>query len=178
MAGKARAAVRKLYKNAFAPQERMPFWLMTLMAKRKDTQFDAYYAEDSLCALAYLATVNELTFLMFLAVEQSMRSRGYGSAVLEEIERQRPGAKTLVSIERCDAPAGDTEQRLRRRRFYERNGYEQTGYLIEMAKQQQEILIRNGAFEPQEFLAFFRAYGNGTLKPKIWRAEDEAGRER
>lgn len=62
-------------------------------------------------------------------------------------------------------------QRLRRRQFYLRNGYAQTGYLVELSAQKQEILLPNGAFDPEACFAFFPKYSNGAMRPPIFRAK-------
>ena len=157
--GRESREVKKLYQSAFSREDRMPFWLMVLLAKRKDTVFTSFYDGDTFCGFAYLATALQVTFLMFLAVEPALQSRGYGSAILEHMESLRPGGKTIVSIERCDEHAGDDAQRLRRRQFYERNGYQRTGYFIDLGGKEQEILMKNGAFDREEFLA------------RIWQAD-------
>ena len=71
---------------------------------------------------------------------------------------------------RCYAAAGNAAQRLRRRQFYLRNGYAQTGYLVELSGQKQEILLQNGDFDPEECFAFFQKYSNGAMRPPIFRA--------
>ena len=43
----------------------MPFWLMLTMAKMKNTEFLSFHDEDTLCGFVYMATVNNLTFIMF-----------------------------------------------------------------------------------------------------------------
>ena len=50
---------------------------------------------------------------------------------------------------------------------------------IELSGVEQEILIRGGVFDPDEFAAFFKAYSNGTMHPRIWReeADQQSNRE-
>ncbi len=93
----------------------------------------------------------------------------------------------MVSIEHCDDSAvlGLTD-RIRRKRFYQKNGYTdigylielaktqeeiliKNGYLIELAKTQEEILIKNGVFDQEEFSGFFKKYSDGSMKSKIWK---------
>ena len=124
-----RRRVREIYRASFPREERMPFFLMCLLAKMPQTQFLAFREGEQVCGFAYMAVLDGMEFLLFLAVDPALRSRGYGSAILREIAALYPDCKRLVSIERCDAPADNAAQRLRRRQFYLRNGYAQTGYL-------------------------------------------------
>lgn len=166
-----KAKIKEIYTYSFLKEDRMPFWLMLIMAKMKNTEFLSFHDEDTLCGFAYMATENHITFIMFLAVDQNIRSRGYGSRILSKIQSIHPDNKIIVSIERCDEDAKDIGQRLRRRQFYAANGFIQTGYLVELANKKQEVLIKNGEFDMDEFSCFFRKYSNSTMKPKLWRMD-------
>lgn len=116
---------------------------------------------------------------MFFAVERSLRSKGYGSAILREIQSRYPDKKIIISIESCDESAPDIVLRKRRKAFYLRNGYRETGYFMKLNGVVQEIIITNGEFIKREFRLFFALYSNGTMWPKIWeRAAIERRQER
>ena len=166
-----KAKIKEIYTYSFLKEDRMPFWLMLTMAKMKNTEFLSFHDEDTLCGFVYMATVNNLTFIMFLAVDQNIRSSGYGSRILNKIQSIHPNNKIIVSIQRCDEDAKDIEERLRRRQFYADNGFIQTGYLVELANKKQEVLIKNGEFDADEFSCFFRKYSNSAMKPKLWRMD-------
>ena len=114
------------------------------------------------------AVNRKMIFIMFLAVDESLRTKGYGSAILKEIKNRYPDKKIMVSIEPCDDSAPDIEVRKRRKAFYRKNGYGETGYMIKLSGVVQEIMITNGDFDKKEFLLFFIFYSNGTVWPKIW----------
>ena len=114
------------------------------------------------------AVNRKMIFIMFLAVDESLRTKGYGSAILKEIKNRYPDKKIMVSIEPCDDSAPDIEVRKRRKAFYRKNGYGETGYMIKLSGVVQEIMITNGDFGKKEFLLFFIFYSNGTVWPKIW----------
>ncbi|MEG0854071.1 MAG: GNAT family N-acetyltransferase [Angelakisella sp.] len=159
--------IKAIYTSSFLKEDRMPFWLMLIMAKTSNTEFISFHDGDILCGFVYMATIKNLTFVMFFAVDESVRSKGYGSRILEETQLAHPHNKIIVSIERCTQDAKDIEQKLRRKRFYTNNGYTETGYLVELGNQKQEVLIKNGTFAEEEFISFFKRYSNGTIKPKL-----------
>lgn len=170
--GKAKRKIKEIYTSSFSREDRMPFWLMLIMAKNKNTDFLSFHDNDTLCGFFYMATLENLTFVMFFAVDENNRSKGYGSRILEGVQSIYPDNKIIVSIERCDVDEADIEQRLRRKKFYINNGYTDTGYLVELAKNKtQEVLIKNGEFDKDEFILFFKKYSNGTMKPKLWKTE-------
>lgn len=92
----------------------------------------------------YAATIRKVTFVMFFAVDKKLRSKGYGSYILDKIQSMHPNNKLIVSIEPCDKHAADIEQRLRRKNFYRNNGYTETGYFIRLGSKTQELIIKNG----------------------------------
>lgn len=160
--------IKRIYFDAFPKNERMPFFMMVAMSKLWNTQFLSFYDGDIPCGFAYFALNRKIVFVMFLAVDESFRSKGYGSAILMEIKNRYPDKKIIISIEPCDDSAPDIELRKRRKEFYKRNGYNETGYMIKLSGVKQEIIITNGDFDKKEFLLFFILYSNGTVWPKIW----------
>lgn len=162
--------VKEIYMEAFPKKERMSYWMMLLMAKMEHTDFLAAYDGDKVCGLVYMAVVDKITFIMFLAVDSRVRSKGCGSQILSCVQERYPDNAIIVSIERCDEDAENREQRLRRKRFYLDNGYQETGYLAELSKVKQEILIKNGVFDQAAFSSFFKTYSNGAMKINIWKA--------
>ena len=149
----------------------MPFPAMVVMSKLWHTDFLEYYDGDTICGFVYLAHNRKLVFIMFLAVDEVLRSKGYGSAILHEIQSRYSDKKMIVSIEPCDVAASDLTLRVRRKAFYSRNGYRETGYRMRLSGVEQEILVCNGEFDKGEFRLFFALYSNGTVWPKIWRQE-------
>ena len=160
--------VKHIYLDAFSKKERMPFAVMVAMSKLWNTQFWAFYDGDTLCGFVYLAHNRGMAFIMFLAVERALRSKGYGSTILQKLRTMYPDRTIVVSIEPCDDGAPDLAVRKRRKAFYGKNGYHETGYLMKLGGVVQEILVANGEFSEKEFRRFFVFYSNGTVWPRIW----------
>ena len=150
----------------------MPFPLMVAMSKLWNTDFLGFYEEDTLCGFIYLAHNRKIVFVMFFAVDAALRSKGFGSAILQEIQKKYPTKKIIISIEPCDETAPDIEIRKKRKAFYLRNGYKETGYMIKLAGVIQEIIIANGEFNKSQFKRFFVLYSNGTMWPRIWKQSE------
>lgn len=147
----------------------MPFPIMLAISHLWNTEFSGFYDGETPCGLIYLAHNRKIVFIMFFAIEKSLRSRGYGSAILQEIRKKYPGKKIIVSIEPCDEEAGDLGLRKRRKAFYMHNKYKETGYRIKLGGMAQELLIWNGEFVKKELRSFLALYSNGMLWPKIWK---------
>ena len=68
--------IKRIYFDAFPKNERMPFLMMVAMSKLWNTQFLSFYDEDIPCGFAYFALNRKIIFVMFLAVDESVRSNG------------------------------------------------------------------------------------------------------
>lgn len=66
-------------------------------------------------------------FILYLAVNQELRSRGYGGEILHYAYAQAGKRNIILNVERLDAVADNYEQRLKRGSFYEKNGICRTG---------------------------------------------------
>lgn len=161
--------IKRIYFEAFPKRERMPFPLMVAMSKLWNTQFSGFYDGDIPCGFIYLASNRKIVFVMFFAVDECLRSKGYGSFILQQLRNKYPDKKIIISIELCDNSAPDIGLRKRRKSFYLRNGYKETGYKIKLNGVVQEIIITNGEFIKKEFCSFFVLYSFGSVYPKIWK---------
>jgi GNAT superfamily N-acetyltransferase len=166
---KDKGRIRDTYIASFPKSERMPFGLMVALAFLWNTRFFAFYEGDTFCGLIYMATIGKQSFIMFFAVPEELRSKGYGAKILEKVQSMYPKNKIIVSIEPCEVDTAEREIRTRRRNFYVRNGYARTSYMMRLAGEDQEILIKNGTFQKGAFLRFFAIYSNCTMIPKIWK---------
>ncbi len=160
------ADVKHIYFDSFPKNERIPFPMMVAMSKLWHTEFLGFYDGDTLCGFAYFAHNNKIVFVMFLAVDRTLRSKGYGSAILRKIQNKYPDKKIIISIEPCDKNVPDIELRTRRKDFYMRNGYKETGYMMKLNGIVQEIIITNGGFNKNQFRIFLHCiatvlYGQG-----------------
>lgn len=166
---KRKQEIKDIYLSAFPKEDRMPFWMMILMSYLWNTEFLAFYDKNDLCGFVYMATIRRQTFVMFFAVSENLRSKGYGSQILTQLQALYPKNKIVISIEPYDENAEDIELRLRRKKFYLDNGYVETGCFMKLGGKKQEIIIKNGVFKIPEFKLFFMIYSNFTIIPKIWR---------
>lgn len=127
--------VKKLFERAFPKAERLPMWLLLLLARRKGVDFEAYYDDDNFCGFSYIVENDDLAFILYLAVNDEMRSQGYGSRILECVKTKAGEKPIVLNIEPLDSNAENCEQRKRRLTFYEKNGYVNTGFVLRENKE-------------------------------------------
>lgn len=132
--------VRELYFAAFPPEERAPFSLLRLMARGRASDLLGVYDGDTFIGLVSMVYHADMVYTWFLAVDEGQRSRGYGTAILKEIARRNAGKRLILCIENLDEPCDNLPIRQRRKAFYLRNGYRETGVKLMEANVVYEML--------------------------------------
>ena len=144
--------VYSLYKSAFPKQERFPFLLLSLFSLKKNVSFVAFYEQKRFCGFLYGAENSNFFFLLFLAT--STKSKGYGSQILNFLKEKK---KTIIlNIEPINQGT-NIEQRKKRYEFYQRNGFEYTGYFFDEKKEEYMILSNDiSSFDPKAYSKFLK----------------------
>lgn len=159
--------VRQLYHTAFPPEERPPYFLTWLFSLRSAIDFVAYDDRGDFVGLAYTVTTSQGRFVLFLAVTDEHRSRGYGSLILRDIAEQTPDLPCFLCMEPMDERATNYEQRLKRLAFYERNGYCRQGWNYHELDETYEILATWDDLDYSVVEKELNAISLGLLRIKI-----------
>ena len=104
--GKHFFKVRRLYLSAFPKIERHP--VMELFSA---------------------SSKGRAEFLLYFAVDESKRNKGYGSAILDSIRKRYEGKDVVLLIESLHEECDNMDIRIRRKGFYLRNGFRDTGLI-------------------------------------------------
>lgn len=163
------ARLRALYTSAFPPEERAPLWLLRAKARGGASEMLAALDGGRFAGLAVVVAHDELRYVFFLAVEESLRGRGYGTGLLAALRARYPAARMLLCMEDPDAPCDNREQRLRRGAFYARCGYRDTGVRLSEAGVAYALLSDDGAVTYDEYYALMRSYMGSLLSRVLYR---------
>jgi GNAT superfamily N-acetyltransferase len=162
-----RREIRALYTSAFPKEERLPFFALRALTVREGCNITAYYDGDTFCGFTYDAVRGDILYLMFFAVNGALRGKGYGSAILSYLKEQYPDKAIVLNIELLDPDAENYDDRVRRLRFYEKNGFHDTGYNIDEVGGTFRILSTAKDFVPDAYLAVFKWLSFGIWRPRI-----------
>jgi len=121
---------RNLYINAFPEYERLLFWLLVYKSKKKNSDFYAIYDDSEYIGLLYLTFYKDIVYIFYLAIDPLHQSKGYGSKILQYLRKIYQDKRLLLNIEEVDSSADNYEQRFKRKRFYEKNGFRNTNFGI------------------------------------------------
>lgn len=159
--------VKKLYKAAFPKEERIPMCLLMWRARVDWIQFLAFYDDGKFCGMAYIVYNNTLLDILYLAVDEKFRSQGYGQQILTYLAQSYK--RTIVlEVELPDKKASNYEQQIRRKAFYLRNGFMNTGYGIDINKVSFEILKNKPEFQKEDWEYLRKTTWNGIMKPTLY----------
>ncbi len=115
-------------KRVFPKEELMPMWLIRLATLKKNYDFKVYYDNDLFVGILFTIESDDTVFVFYLAVNDKIHSKGYGSKLLQVLFDKHPDKSVTLFIETMDDKnAKNYEQRVKRLAFYERNSFIHTG---------------------------------------------------
>ncbi len=142
--------IQRLYNASFPDDERIPFSRL-LKEKNENRQMTAWYEDERLIGMSYVFIHQTAAYLGYLTVEESLRSRGYGSQILAGLLDIYKTRKIIIDIETVDPDASNYEERRKRRDFYLRNGFVRTGCGYYFYNVNYELLSAHGIVQAEEF---------------------------
>jgi hypothetical protein len=115
--------IKRLFISAFPKEERPPFFVLSSRAKRGNG--DMLIAKDNGEFIGFIYVVSDvkLSYLFFLAVEDSKRGMGYGTKIPDSVKTRYSGNKIFLAREGLDEPCDNMEQRQNRHKFYLKNRF-------------------------------------------------------
>ena len=148
--------VKALYESAFPANERIP--IKHLLDDKIKREFWAFFDGDLFCGFSNSITHGSITNIVYFAVVPELRSRGYGSKILQAIRRQHPDTRIVVDIEveEDSKDAEELERRSRRRDFYQRNGFDAAPVEYHWQGEHYRLLSAGGTVTDKEFRDFWK----------------------
>lgn len=146
-----RKKVKKLYLKAFPKEERAPLCFLYHKNKRNHTEFSAVMDDDCFIGLIFTTETKDIISLMFFAIQDTERGKGYGSQVLKAIQEKYADKRVFINIEPLDKTAPNYEQRIKRKEFYERNGFSSMEYTVREAGVTYEMMTFGGKVSKEEY---------------------------
>lgn len=158
------SSICHLMKSAFPQNEQFPLWLLHLLALRKNVNFRAFFDEDQFCGVIYTVESSIYIFVLYLAVNDKIRSKGYGSQILQWLKQST--SKTIVlNVEAINGNAANSKQREKRVEFYQKNGITDTGYFFTDKDEKYSVLSSDSEhFSIAEYNSLLERFSLGSFK--------------
>lgn len=106
-------------------------------------------------------------YVLYLAVNDEIRSKGYGTKMLNQLKEMSAGKEITLNVEPLDKKADNYSQRVRRMEFYIRNGFRDTGYRLVDLTGEYSILSTADDFTIEEYKKAITQIGMNLYKPKV-----------
>lgn len=118
--------MKQLYLKAFPKSERLPIFQLMLIALKPQVYFEGIYDQGQFAGLVFLIEGETAVYLAYLAISSDKRGHGYGTTVLQDLKKRFRGKQIILDIEPIDKSASNYEQRVKRLKFYQQNGFNPT----------------------------------------------------
>lgn len=159
--------IKALYLNAFPPEERPPFFLLMSKTGRDDVDFWGIYADGKWVGLAYVISKGRLSYLFYLAVSETERGKGFGSAIIRTLRRMYDGQQLFLALETLDEAAPNYDERVKRRSFYMHNGLKPVDCQITEGGVTYDVMGTSEHLEPNAYIEMMNEYA-GRLFSHIY----------
>ena len=159
-------SIEKLMLTAFPPEERIPIWMLNLLAKQRNVNFNAWYDNNELCGVTYTIESEKMIFLLYFAVNAQIRSKGYGSRIIEEVKKIAGEREIILNVEKPEESAENNAQRVRRIAFYERNGFVLCDFNLQIEGTDYLVFSTKAVSDRKEFGRMLKKYRIGKIQAK------------
>lgn len=100
--------IKRLYKNAFPRNERIPFFIMKHMTKKGEVQFFAIESNNGkFGGFAVTMRRDDIIMLSYFAVHPKLRNRGIGSKALKALMKRFSEHRFILEIEDAKEPCSE-----------------------------------------------------------------------
>lgn len=137
---KCNKVVKKLYREAFPINEKMPIFILNKLNKKGMSEFVEIYDDDKFIGMLYNIYYKDIVFILYLAIDDKLRGQGYGSKVLDLIKEKYSENRIILNIEQIDENAVNNEQRIKRKKFYQKNGFKNLDFTVKEGPEIYEML--------------------------------------
>ena len=142
----------QINEEAFPASERMSFDEIFAFASDTNTDVIGIYDDTRPIGFAVVVKNQECGYIFYLAIDSHARSKGYGSAALQKLRKFYPELQLILDFEEIDKNAENIAQRIRRKKFYLRNGFHETGNYTMLGDIRFEVVCTAGEFRKEAFV--------------------------
>lgn len=156
-----------LQKESFPPEENYSMEQLLELAESDHIEYQSFWENDILCGILFYNVGFSMIYLFYLAVNPVLRSKGYGSEILQWLKRNYPNKVIVANIEPVEILANNAEQRRRRLTFYEKNGFQWLPYRVSDDSGLYDIISTDNTFEEKEYMELIMELGFAVYNPKL-----------
>lgn len=160
--------IEGIMKRQFPPEEYMSLDRLLVLQDIGDVEIWALYIDTELIGMTALRIQSNMAYLFFLALDDIYQGKGYGKEAVRKISNLYSDRAVTVDFELVDENAANNEQRTRRRSFYLKCGFTETGWGLEYLGVRYEIFRMNNSFHINCFKAMLNQLSIKGFYPKCY----------
>lgn len=123
-----KAVLERINEEAFPASERTAIEDLYATGGDSDLDMIGIDADGELAGFFAVRKFEKIRYLAYFAICKEKRSRGIGGRALQQLQEFYPNCQIITEFEAPDETSENAEIRLRRRAFYLRNGFCETGW--------------------------------------------------
>lgn len=151
-----------IYREAFPPNERIAFQeLKQKAADNHQIKMVVITDGEQNVGIAYFVDLKEKAFVLYLAVDQSIRGQGIGGKTLSALKERYPKGIILESESTLE-DADNQQQREARYHFYLKNGFIDTEKIAHNMERDFHLLTSNLDCSVADYLSSMKILGQET----------------
>ncbi len=144
--------VKHVYKMSFPWIERKPFWFLLYFHKKGNIQIQTIETmEGVFVGFVVLVQTGNYVFIDYLAIAPFYRGSGLGSKVLTLLKEMYFDKCIFLEVESLDEYAQNKIQRIRRVKFYEKNGFVIQNKGVRIFYNDMRIMAYNGTVSFEDY---------------------------
>ena len=146
-----------VYNHTFCRDETVNLWYIKYLMFMKRADFLVAEENGEFRGIVYLLRNDKFVYLFYLIVDKDYRQKGYGSKILNEVNKlygDRPIVITIESPYKEDAE--NIDERKKRLKFYEKNGYSLINESVNDFGIEYELISTSNNVTKDMFLKFMR----------------------
>ena len=156
--------MKQLYITAFPANERAPFFLLKSKAKKDNIDFLGIYNNGKWAGFFYIVSLHDLSYVFYFAVDSEQRGMGIGSEAIKDLIARYSANRLFLAIEEVVETAPNYEERVKRKDFYMKNGFEPLGKKLIEGEVTYDVLGVNGTVSPEEYDKLIESFSGKLLK--------------
>lgn len=145
----------KLYRSAFPPAERKPFFIIWNMFRKGKMDVWYFSSAGRFAGLATAIDDHGLVLIDYLAVAPDCRGKGVGTSALSLLKDHYSGKNVFLEIESIYEDTPDLPQRIRRRNFYLRCGMKPMHVMIRLFGVKMELMGFDCQINYEQYYRFY-----------------------
>lgn len=156
--------LKSLYVRSFPSEERVPFFIMMNKVKRSTADMLIACENGEAVGFVYMVCNKKLAYIFYLAVDDLKRGKGYGTEIIDALRKKYKGKRLFLAREQLDKSAENYAQRVNRRSFYLKCGFEDLPCCIKEGAVVYDVMGIGGKVTPEEYHDLIKSWAGLLLK--------------